>query len=87
MLQTTVIGSSGFKKKHFMSILYKSKEEQTVTFEVKTFSNDTIVVIDFYSDCGKFGTDEALAGYTLTAKRLLQILSEREDVSDDENDS
>ena len=70
-----------------MSLLYKSKEEQTITFEVKTFSNDTLVVIDFYSDCGKFGTDEALAGYTLTAERLLQILSERKDITDSENDS
>jgi hypothetical protein len=70
-----------------MSLLYKSKEEQTITFEVKTFSNDTVVVIDFYSDCGKFGTDEALAGYTLTAERLLQILSEREDITDSENES
>ena len=70
-----------------MSLLYKPKEEQTVTFEVKTFSNDTIVVIDFYSDCGKFGTEEALAGYTLTAKRLLEILSEREDITDEEMES
>ena len=70
-----------------MSLLYKPLDEQTITFEVKTFSNDTIIVIDFYSDCGKFGTEEALAGYTLTAKRLLQILSEREDITDDENES
>jgi hypothetical protein len=70
-----------------MSLLYKSKEEQTITFEVKTFINDTLVVIDFYSDCGKFGTDEALASYTLTAERLLQILSERKDITDSENES
>jgi hypothetical protein len=70
-----------------MSLLYKSKEEQTITFEVKTFSNDTLVVIDFYSDCGKFGTYEALSGYTLTAERLLQILSERKDITDSENES
>lgn len=67
-----------------MDLLYKPKEEQTVTFEVKTFSNDTLIVIDFYSDCGKFGTEEALAGYTLTAARLLQILHEREDLTDEE---
>ena len=84
MLQTTVIVSGGFKKKHFMSILYKSKEEQTVTFEVKTFSNDTIVVIDFYSDCGKFGTDEMIDGYKLTPERLLHILQDRDDYSEDE---
>jgi len=33
-----------------MSLLYKPKEEQTTTFEVKTFSNDTVIVIDFYRD-------------------------------------
>lgn len=68
-----------------MSLLYKPKEEQTITLEVKAFSNDSIVVIDFYSDCGKFGTDELLAGYTLTAKRLLQILNERLDITDEEH--
>ena len=70
-----------------MSLLYKPKSEQTITFEVKTFANDSIIVIDFYSDCGKFGTEEALAGYTLTAERLLQILKEREDITDSEMDS
>lgn len=67
-----------------MSLLYKPKEEQTVTFEVKTFSNDTLIVIDFYSDCGKHGTEESLAGYTFSAKRLLEILQDREDITDEE---
>jgi hypothetical protein len=67
-----------------MSLLYKPNEEQTTTFEIKTFGNDTVVHIDFYSDCGKFGTDEALAGYILTAERLRQILHEREDITDEE---
>jgi hypothetical protein len=67
-----------------MSLLYKPREEQTTTFEVKTFGNDTVIHIDFYRDCGKFGTDEALAGYILTADRLLQILHEREDITDEE---
>jgi hypothetical protein len=67
-----------------MSLLYKPKEEQTTTFEVKTFRNDTIIHIDFYSDCGKFGIEESLAGFILTADRLLQILREREDITDEE---
>ena len=67
-----------------MSLLYKPIEKQTTTFEVKTFSNDTLIVIDFYRDCGKFGMEEALAGFTLTADRLLQILQEREDITDEE---
>lgn len=67
-----------------MSLLYKPYEEQTTTMEVKTFSNDTLIVIDFYRDCGKFGTEEPLAGFCITADRLLQILQEREDITDEE---
>lgn len=70
-----------------MSLLYKTKEEQTVGFDVQVLKDDTIIVLDFYSDCGKFGTIEFLAGYTLTAKRLLEILSEREDITDEEMES
>jgi hypothetical protein len=67
-----------------MSLLYKPKIEQTTTFEIKTFSENTIVHIDFYRDCGKFGTEESLAGYVLTADRLLQILQQRKDITDEE---
>ena len=67
-----------------MSLLYKPKEEQITTMEIKAFSNDTLMVVHFYRNCGKFGTDEALAGYILTADRLLQILHEREDITDEE---
>ena len=66
-----------------MSLLYKPKEEQTTSVEVKTFP-DGKIILDFYSDCGKFGTDEALVGFKLTTERLLQILSEREDITDEE---
>jgi hypothetical protein len=66
-----------------MSLLYKPKEEQTVEVEVEVLFNKK-VVFDFYSDCGKFGTDEALAGFKLTPERLLQILQEREDITDEE---
>lgn len=67
-----------------MSLLYKPKEEQITTMVAKTFSNETLIVIDFYRNCGKFGTEECLAGYILTADRLLQILQEREDITDEE---
>ena len=66
-----------------MSLLYKPLEEQTVTCLIDTLPNGKIQ-IDFYSDCGKFGTDEALQGYLLTPERLMQILKEREDITDDE---
>lgn len=67
-----------------MTLLYKPKEEQTVTVEAKTQINDSVIVLEFSSDCGKFGTEEALAGYSLSAERLLQILREREDITDEE---
>lgn len=66
-----------------MSLLYKPKEEQTLSVEFE-FVEDNSIQIDFSSDCGKFGTDEMLAGYVLTPERLFQILQEREDITDDE---
>jgi len=68
--------------KEFESNLYKPKEEQTTTCEIK--QEDGKIVLDFYSDCGKFGTDEMLDGYKLTPERLLQILQDRDDYTDDE---
>ena len=65
-----------------MSLLYKSKEEQTVS--VNIIQGKEKISIEFSSDCGKFGTDEILAGWILTPERLLQILSERKDIKDDE---
>jgi hypothetical protein len=65
-----------------MSLLYKSKEEQTV--EVSIVQGKEKISIEFSSDCGKHGTNEMLAGWILTPERLLQILNEREDISDDE---
>jgi len=69
-------------ERDFRAQLYKSKEEQTLTCDIKQENNK--IIIDFSSNCGKFGTDEMLDGYTLTAKRLMQILQEREDITDDE---
>jgi hypothetical protein len=65
-----------------MSLLYKDPKEVKTTCEIK--QEDGKIVIDFWADCGKFGTDEMLAGWILTPERLLQILSEREDIKDDE---
>jgi hypothetical protein len=65
-----------------MNLLYKPKDQQTLRCEV-VFLNGKIA-IDFYLDCGKHGTDEMLQGYVLTPERLMQILSERDDITDDE---
>jgi len=43
-----------------------------------------VVKLEFSSDCGKFGTDEFLDGYTLTPERLLEILQEHENYTEDE---
>ena len=40
-----------------MSLLYKPKEEQTLTCDIEVDKQGKII-IDFSSDCGKFGTDE-----------------------------
>jgi hypothetical protein len=66
-----------------MSLLYKPKEVQTISVDVKIFPDGKIELL-FHSDCGKFGTDEILDVYKLTAERLLNILQEREDYSEDE---
>lgn len=65
-----------------MSFLYKPIEEQKLSYEIKV--GDGKIEINFYSDCGKFGCDEMLQGYILTPERLMKILSEREDLTDDE---
>lgn len=57
-----------------MSLLYKPKENQTIELEFEVL-DDKSIILDFYSDCGKFGTEEALAGFKLTPERLLQILN------------
>ena len=59
-----------------MALLYKPKEEQTIEASIEVLE-DKRIVIDFYSDCGKFGTHEALTGYVLTPERLLQILQDK----------
>jgi len=64
-----------------MSILYKDEKDVKISVEIK--QNDGIIEFDFTSDCGKFGTDENLAGYKFTVERLLKIFASI-DVSDDE---
>jgi hypothetical protein len=58
-----------------MSLLYKPNENQTIELEFEVL-DDKSIILDFYSDCGKFGMEEALAGFKLTPERLLQILNE-----------
>ena len=64
-----------------MGILYKDEKDVKVSVEIK--QNDRTIEFDFTADCGKFGTDENLAGYKFTVERLLKIFASI-DVSDDE---
>jgi hypothetical protein len=65
-----------------MSLLYKDKKDMTTFVEIENVNG--VVKLEFSSDCGKFGTDEILDGYTLTPERLLEILQEHENYTDDE---
>ena len=66
-----------------MSLLYKPKEEQKIGVTIEVLK-DKRIVLDFYSDCGKFGTDEMVSGFVLTPKRLLEILQKEKNYTDKE---
>ena len=59
-----------------MSLLYKDPKDQT--YEVEITQKDGKVFLEFSADCGKFGTDEPLAGYELTPLELLEILQKHD---------
>ena len=68
-----------------MSLLYKDKKDITTFVEFKEGTKENNVSINFYNDGGKFGTIESLDSFDLTPDRLLQILQERKDLTDEEN--
>ncbi|MCF6185028.1 MAG: hypothetical protein L3J56_10500 [Bacteroidales bacterium] len=65
-----------------MSLLYNDTKDVKTTCEIK--QEDGKIIIDFWADCGKFGTDEMLDGYVLTPNRLQKILQNIDDYTDDE---
>lgn len=70
--------------------LYKDKKDQTVTLDITSespaiaFETTEKISLEFSSDCGKFGTDEMLAGYKLTPERLLEVLHAFDEYTDEE---
>lgn len=54
-----------------MSLLYKKPEEVKYQAIFTTINNN--INIQFYSDCGKFGTDEMLDEYDVTPQQLLEL--------------
>ena len=68
-----------------MSLLYKKEEDQTLMISIRILGNPTKYVdITFSQDAGKYGTIEIIDAYKLTPKRLLDILQDREDYTEDE---
>jgi len=67
-----------------MSLLYKDKKEVITSLEILKRDDSDPIELTFTADCGKFGTDEILDRYTLNPERLLQILQDRDDYTDDE---
>tara|TARA_R110000772_G_scaffold185491_1_gene296643 strand:+ start:105 stop:308 length:204 start_codon:yes stop_codon:yes gene_type:complete len=65
-----------------MSLLYKPESEQTMKVKITDINGK--LCINFSSDCGRFGTHEMLDGYVLTPERLLEILQDRDDYTDEE---
>ena len=65
-----------------MSLLYKEKKDVIISVEV--IRKEDIVEFIFLADCGENGTHEIIDGYKLTPKRLMAILQDRKDYSEDE---
>ena len=65
-----------------MSLLYKDKKDVTYKVRIKEIGDK--IEFEFEADCEKFGTTENLDRYFLTPQRLLQILQDRDDYSEDE---
>ncbi len=66
------------------SLLYKDEKDLIYEAIISKRNDSDNIQISFWADCGKFGTDEPLAEYNLTPKRLLEILNDRKDITDEE---
>jgi len=64
-------------------MIYKNKDNQEVTVLIDKING--VLEIDFYSDCGKFGADEALDSFMITPKRLLEVLQSVDDTDKETN--
>ena len=59
-----------------MSLLYKDIKDIKYDVDIKKLP-DGKIIFEFSCDGGKFGTDELIAVYELTAKELLDALAQR----------
>lgn len=67
-----------------MGLLYKDIQELIYEASIKERKDTEDIEIDFYNDGGKFGAHEMLASFKLTPLRLLEILQDREDITEAE---
>ena len=67
-----------------MSLLYKEPHEVITSVDIEDRCNEGKVKMTFWNDGGKFGTHEILDGYNLTPERLLEILQDRDDYTEEE---
>ena len=65
-----------------MGALYRDKKDVITKAEIT--QNDGKIELTFSADCGKFGSDENLAGFSLTPEKLLKVLNNFSDYSDEE---
>lgn len=61
--------------------LYKKKEDQTITVEIEVLE-DKRIILEFFSDCGKFGTIEPIGGFAISPEKLFKILISHTDSID-----
>jgi hypothetical protein len=66
-----------------MSLLYNDPKDIKISCDASQV--DGKIILNFSADCGKFGTDEMLDGFTLTPERLLEVLQSSKIITDDEN--
>ena len=57
----------------------KDSEKEEITCEIT--HDDNKMLLEFYSNTGRFGTEELLDDYVLTSEQLLDILQEWRDKS------
>lgn len=64
-----------------MSLLYPTTS--TVSVEINRDSDTSEIEFVFSADCGKFGTDEELAGFTIKPEQLFALLAKHFEESEE----
>jgi hypothetical protein len=70
-----------------MSLLYKDPKDVIYSVDIwERESESDWITLEFYSDCGKHGMDEALVDYRITPLKLLRLLQDNEEKEDKSNE-